>query len=1048
MISIIAAAAALTGGNLMTNAVKDDKPTTATAPTAEYVHELDAQAYSGTDLGAAYTKKATTFKVWAPTASGVAVKLYKTGSSEEKGAQDISTTAMTKGENGVWSATLEGDKKNLYYTYLVTINGVTRETADIYAKAAGVNGNRSMVVDLPSTDPEGWSKDSHILYDDPTDAVVWEVHVKDFSHSEVSGVSMKYRGKYLAFTENGTTLADKGEYSTCIDYLKKLGVTHVQLLPVYDYATVDESDTESDEFNWGYDPKNYNVPEGSYSTDPFDGNVRITEFKQMIMALHKAGIGVIMDVVFNHTFTAEGGWFELTVPGYYYRMKSDGSFSDGSGCGNETASDHLMYRKYMIDSILYWTNEYHIDGFRFDLMGVHDVDTMNEIRKALDTRVNNGKKIILYGEPWTGGDITTKAVTADKSNIQKLDNRVGAFNDEFRDAVKGHVFNALETGFVQEGSFAGSLMAGIKGTTSAGVNQPSQVVSYVSAHDNFTLYDKLVLSVKNDMSYHERDESLVEMNKLAAALVLTSQGISFMQAGEEFARTKDGDENSFISPASLNELDWQHVSEYSDLVSYYQGLIEIRKHFKPFRDPTTKTGSLMNFIDAGDKVVAYTVENALTKGKEWSQAALIFNGSQEEKTITLTAPEGGKLPSEWVVVVNKTEAGLNSLGTIKGNTVTIPPCSAMMLADKESFDKLQLSSDSCIVRTEYRDSDTDELIGSRTCKGSAGSIYTTSENKALSTGYDLERTEGSIKGTFTKESKTVTYYYKKFDGKIVDVKVNYLKKKSEALGGGSMEVAESYTQKVREGDDYTAMIRTVDGMEIDLSAFPAAASGTAGSEDITVDFFYKDTEPCDLVLHYFNSEGWKRVAAYVYKKEDGELTEFTSSDGDIMKTDSELGEGWYTITIEKAGNDENVYAVFSDAEGNNDKSFGSSGCKVRREAWIKDGKVTNTGALNIICLGDDGAVLESEVVYGKVGDTYALEDKDYDGLELSAFTANTEGSFTDVPVYVIYKYSKPVPLDNDKKILPVIFAVTAGAALLAAAGLFIGYRRRKKHQIQ
>lgn len=1030
----------------MTNAVKDDN--TAAAPTTVYAHELDAQAYSGNDLGAVYTKQSTAFKVWAPTASGVAVKLYKTGSSEEKGAQDISTTAMKKGESGVWSVTLNGDMKNLYYTYLVTIDGVTRETADVYAKAAGVNGNRSMIVDLPSTDPEGWNKDSHVLYDDPTDAIVWEVHIKDFSHSEVSGISMKYKGKYLAFTENGTTLADKGEYSTCIDYLKKLGITHVQLLPVYDYATIDESDLNSDEFNWGYDPKNYNVPEGSYSTDPFDGNVRITEFKQMIMALHKAGIGVIMDVVFNHTYTAEGGWFELTVPGYYYRMKPDGTFSDGSGCGNETASDHLMYRKYMIDSILYWTNEYHIDGFRFDLMGVHDVETMNEIRKALDTRVDNGKKIILYGEPWTGGSVTTKAVTADKSNISKLDNRVGAFNDEFRDAVKGHVFNALETGFVQDGSSTGSLMNGIRAATSAGVKQPSQVVSYVSAHDNFTLYDKLVLSVKNDMSYSERDEKLVDMNKLAAALVLTSQGISFMQAGEEFARSKQGDENSFTSPAGLNELDWQRASEFADLVSYYQGLIEIRRNFKPFRDSTTKTSSLMNFVDAGDKAVAYTVENTLTKDKEWEHAALLFNASEEDKTITLTAPEGKTLPSEWVVVVNKTEAGLNSLGTVKGSTVTLPPCSAMMLVDKESFDKVKLDSENCVVRAEYRDSDTNGLLGARTYKGSAGSAFSASENKALDTEYDLERTEGKISGNFTKNPQTVTYFYKKFDGQIVDLTVNYLKKKSEALGGGSVEAAKSYTKKVREGEEYTAMIRTIEGMDVDISAFPANSTGIAGKENITVDFFYKDCEPCDLILHYYNSKGWDKTAVYVYKKDDGELTEYTSSDGDIMKTDSELGNGWYTLTIENAGNEDGVYVIFSDAKGNKDESFGSAGCEVRREVWIKDGSLTKTGMLNVICLDEDGSVLDSEVIFGKEGESYALENKDFEGLMLSAFTANTEGTFTDTPIYVISKYSKPEPQENNKKVLPIILAVAGSAALLAAAGLFLSYRSHKKHQIQ
>lgn len=940
----------------MANAVKENEKTTETA--AVFAHELDAQAYSGNDLGAVYTKEATTFKVWAPTASKVAVKLYKTGSSTEEGAQDISTTAMTKGEKGVWSVKLTGDKKNLYYTYLVTIDGVTRETADVYAKAAGVNGNRSMVVDLDSTDPEGWDKDEHILYDNPTDAVVWEVHVKDFSSSEVSGVSVKYKGKYLAFTENGTTLNDEGQYSTCIDYIKKLGVTHVQLLPVYDYATVDESVKDSDEFNWGYDPKNYNVPEGSYSTDPFDGNVRIKEFKQMIMALHKAGIGVIMDVVYNHTFTADGSWFDITVPGYYYRLKPDGTLSDGSGCGNETASDHLMYRKYMIDSVLYWINEYHIDGFRFDLMGVHDVDTMNELRKAVDNSFKGGEKVIIYGEPWTGGDLGTSAVTAVKQNVRQLDSRVGAFNDEFRDAVKGHVFNALEKGFVQDGSAAGKLMAGIGANTVTNVmfNQPTQTVSYVSAHDNFTLYDKLVLSVKNDMSYDLRDEELVAMNRLTAALVLTSQGISFMQAGEEFARTKQGDENSYVSSTKLNQLDWNRSVEYADLVSYYSGLMEIRKNFKPFRDPTTTSAKLMNFLETDKGVVAYTLENALTPDKEWKNAALIFNGSDTETTVTLTPPDGKTLPAEWTVIINKTEAGLNSLGEITDGKVTVPPCAAVMLVDKESFDRLALSSESCVVRAEYRDSSDGSLITSKTFRGTAGSSYTTSQLHALDIEYDFERTEGKLSGNFTKEPQTVCYYYKKFPGSVIELTVNYLEKPDELIGGDPKEVARSVKMNLREGDDYTAVIRSVDDMVVDLAEFPSNAAGTAGKEDITVNYYY------------------------------------------VKRSGSDRPEG---------------------------------SCEV-----------------NVIHIRKNGGVLKYDTIYGKEGDPYTTGEITADGLVLEAVTANTQGVFTELPVYVIYSYTEQKEQPKNKNILPVMLVAAGSAAILAALGVFIAYRNKKKHLIK
>ena len=715
----------------------------------KYAHALDAQAYSGNDLGATYSKGMTTFKVWAPTARRVAVKLYATGSSDEEGASDISTTTMTKGDKGVWTAKISGDHKDQYYTYLITNNGVTTETQDVYSKAVGVNGNRSMIVDLSSTNPEGWNQDKHVLYDDPTDAVVWEIHMRDFSVNKVSGVSDEHKGKFLAFTEKGTTLDGKGEIPTCVEYLKKLGVTHVQLLPVYDYATVDESNVGSDEYNWGYDPKNYNVPEGSYSTNPFDGNVRIREFKQMVKALHDAGIGVIMDVVYNHTFTAKGSCFENTVPGYYFRLKDDGSLSDGSGCGNETASDHLMYRKYMIDSILYWTNEYHIDGFRFDLMGVHDVETMNQIRKALDTKVEGGEKIIMYGEPWTGGSTSTSAKTAIKENIKSLDPRIGAFNDTFRDAVKGHVFNAQETGFVQSGKGSGSLKESIAANSLGGwISQPSQSVTYISAHDNYTLYDKLVMSTKNDGSFDTRDENLVNMNKLAAAITLTSQGIVFMQAGEDFARTKFGDENSYISPDSINMLDWNNLVKYADLSSYYQGLIEIRKNYKPFCDPTTKSAEKIAFSDTEEGVVAYTLENSLTKDKQWAYAAVLFNASGSAREVTLKQSSSTPLPQKWEIIADKTQAGLKGLGEIEGSTVTVDANSALILVDKASFDKLAVSSEMCSVKIEYKDADSGEILQTQVLKGKEGEGFRSQRSTDFDIDYDYTGIEGKETGRF------------------------------------------------------------------------------------------------------------------------------------------------------------------------------------------------------------------------------------------------------------------------------------------------------------
>ncbi len=1043
--SCILAITIMGGSTLMVNAEENknnEKPKTV------YAHELDKQAYSGDDLGATYTKKATTFKVWAPTASRVAVRLYTTGSSKEEGAQEISTTTMKKGSNGVWSIQLDGDHKNQYYTYLVSIDGVTKETADVYSKAVGVNGNRSMVVDLDATDPENWDKDQHVLYDDPTDAVVWEVHVRDFSSSEVSGVSAKYKGKYLAFTESGTTLGGKGDIPTCIDYLKNLGVTHVQLLPVYDYATVDETDSKSDQFNWGYDPKNYNVPEGSYSTNPYNGSTRINEFKQMIQALHNAGIGVIMDVVYNHTYTAEGSWFENTVPGYYYRLKSDGSFSDGSGCGNETASEHLMYRKYMIDSVLYWTNEYHIDGFRFDLMGVHDITTMNEIRKALDTKVENGKKIIMYGEPWTGGTLSTKAETAVKDNVKKLDNRIGAFNDTFRDAVKGHVFNALEKGFVQDGSSKGNLVGGITGNTvqSSVFNQPSQTVTYMSAHDNYTLYDKLVLSVKNDMSYSKRDENLVDMNKLAAAITLTSQGISFMQAGEEFARTKYGDSNSYISSTKVNMLDWNNLVKYSDLNSYYAGLIEIRKNFKPFRDATTKSASLVKFSDTDSGVIAYTLENQLTNDKEWKQTAVLFNASNKDTKVKLLANDGKTLPSEWVIVADKTYAGLRNLGTIKGDEITVPAKSALILADKESYDKLKIESKRCCVQIEYKDIDTDEVIDTRMITGAEGTSYQCEVAEALNVDYDLDHIDGNENGKFTRKDQKVTYYYKKFTGNIYNLTVNFLKEGSELLGSGDTEVESALTERIREGDQYTASIRDVEGMEVDLSMFPTNAVGIITDSDVTVNYYYKAKETCDLVLHYYNANGYEKVGAYVYAKSQGDNEESKEYTGKIPGTEMTVDNepGWYTLTVKDVGALSDLYVKFTDMNKRVDTGSNSSGFSVRGECWVKDGAVTYSGKVNTIYVQKNGKILDTQTSAGKVGTEYKTSQKTYEKLSLDASTSNVKGTYTDVPIYVIYSYDEQKIVE--KPVMPFIIgtAVLGLCSFVAAGVIAVMYSKRKK----
>ena len=467
-------------------------------------------AYDG-ELGCFYAPDKTTFKLWAPTSTEVTLNLYTTGSDDEEGAADLGSYAMSKvmdGDKwtGVWSVTVDGDLKNVFYTYtstnkaLVTEKEKTATFVDPYAKATGVNGDRAMVVDLDSTDPEGWDKDAHIYVDEQTDAIIWEVVVRDFSASETSGVTEANRGKYLAFTEKGTTVNGEGMVPTCVDYLKELGITHVQINPFYDFATVNEAKDLANQYNWGYDPENYNVPEGSYSSNPYDGNVRINECKQMIQALHEAGIGVIMDVVYNHTYFTDTSNFQLAVPNYYYRFNEAGGWSNASGCANDTASERAMYRKFMIESCRYWAEEYHVDGFRFDLMGIHDVETMNLIREDLD---KIDPRIIMYGEGWSAAssvfDKTTctgaETVSSSQRNAKVLSERVGLFNDEIRDGIKGNVFSDTGTGFAQGASACYSNLAyGIransvgKGSTWSSV-APSQCVTYSSCHDNHALYD-------------------------------------------------------------------------------------------------------------------------------------------------------------------------------------------------------------------------------------------------------------------------------------------------------------------------------------------------------------------------------------------------------------------------------------------------------------------------------------------------------------------------------------------------------------------------------
>ena len=654
--------------------------------------EIEKKAYNGNDLGAVYYPSKTIFKVWAPTAQMVKLRLYVTGSSEEQTevSNVVSTTEMEyTPEWGLWSLTVDGDLKNLYYTYLVTVDGEEKETADIYGKAAGVNGIRSMVVDLKETNPLDWEKDNHIFVENPTDAIIWETHVKDFSFAQSSGVTHKNRGKFLAFTEHTTMYGVENRRETCVDYLKKIGVTHVQLMPIYDFATVNEAG--GDGYNWGYDPLNYNVPEGSYSSNPFDGNVRIRECKEMIKSLHNAGIGVIMDVVFNHTYRSKDSWFNITVPGYYYRISKDGKWSNGSGCGNDTASERKMFRKYMIDSVLYWAQEYHIDGFRFDLMGLHDVDTMNEIRKALDS-LPNGKKYLMYGEGWKMFTKVNKGVfLANHNNMGYLDSRIGSFNDSIRDTLKGSNFDDRNKGFAQCGVNKSGIIMGAEGQCGkycGWATAPTQTVNYVSCHDNSTLYDKLVSSCIGNRDYKMRYENLIPMVKLCQTLVMTAQGIPFSLGGEEFCRTKYGDKNSYRSAPAVNMIEWENLSVYSDVSDYYAGLIKIRKQFSVLRDPTKTTANRLKFFNNLPTYAAGFMisedEGNFGENKHHKMVVLLNGSADNYVDVEIEYSDG----SNWVVLADGVNAGIKSLGVVSNNRFMLNRNSAAILIYKSWYDEI------------------------------------------------------------------------------------------------------------------------------------------------------------------------------------------------------------------------------------------------------------------------------------------------------------------------------------------------------------------------
>ena len=618
----------------------------------------DNYHYNGKDLGAVINGEQTTFKVWAPTASKVVLNLFTAGDS----VAAYKTVEMVKGDKGVWAHT-EACGHGTYYTYTVTTSVGTQEAVDPYAKAAGLNGNRGMVVDLSRTNPEGWGEDNFATgIKTYSDAVIWEVHVRDFSNKIASS---NYKGKYLAFTERG--LVNEFGQSIGVDYLVNLGITHVHLLPVYDYATVDEANPDS-QFNWGYDPKNYNVPEGSYSTNPYDGEVRIKEYKQMVQALHAAGIGVVMDMVYNHTYDANSS-FNKIVPYYYYRYTATGANSSASGCGNDTASERYMFGKFMVDSVSYWAGEYDLDGFRFDLMGLHDLATMQEVENAVHA-IN--PEAIIYGEGWTMGSTIDGSPMANQGQISKIEPLEGAiggiavFNDIIRDGLKGSVFTATSKGYIS-GNGNGSLpsvLFGIKGGAGNGFSwevKNGMVVNYMSAHDNNTLWDKLILS-NGDNTVEER----LAMNRLGATLLMISKGTVFFQAGEEMLRTKDGDENSYKSSDAINNIDWSVLKEGSneyEMMRYYQELIRVRQEYAIFR--TLNTAVIAN-TSYGEGRVAITLDN-----HAGGKALIVSNPTGEAMTYNVSG--------NWHMIVNGVDV-MDAPEAVTGS-ITVPAYTAVVFVN-------------------------------------------------------------------------------------------------------------------------------------------------------------------------------------------------------------------------------------------------------------------------------------------------------------------------------------------------------------------------------
>ena len=988
--------------------------------------EAEAQAYlktqadkSKTDLGANYTPEKTTWKVWSPSASRVQLKLYSTGSDMESGARTIGKYDMTFDKaTGVWSYAITGDQKNVYYTYIITSSAGTKETYDIYAKAAGVNGDRSMVVDLDSTDPDGWDKDEHVFLDQQTEAGIWEVHIADLTSSDTSGVDKNYRGKYLGFAEGGLTINGKdGAKRVGIDYLVEQGINAVHIQCPFDFASGDETNPES--YNWGYDPKNYNLPEGMYSTNPYDGNVRINEFKQLIQALHDRGITVIMGVVFNHTYVTEQSAFTYTVPGYYYRMSSSTFYINGTGCGNTLASDKAMFNSYMLNSLRYWVEEYHIDGFRFDLMAAHDYITMNEIRDMFNKMYDGeGKKIIMYGEPWgagsTGLDGGNEATTA---NMNKLSSNVAAFNAFTRDALQGG-----EKG-VTKGWICGAGANIYSKNTKSGVNAtfnnaryPNQSINYVDCHDGAAWWDNIIMQQNGGTNaaaalYDSTDAKYTSQLRTTFTYLFTAQGIPFTLAGTEFARSKYGNLNSY-NAGKTNAFDWTRIETYATEVAYAKGMREIRAAFSPFTASETRNTPQWLTTSNEKGILAYTLSN--TKAGEWSKVVVAVNNGAAG---TVTLPAG-----TWTIVANGEKAGLTSLGTATG-TYNIGAYSSAVLVQGTTTAK----------SAEYETITVNHYVGDKLIKSSE-TLYevgaTWRANPDAYTIFDhnitkVEKTAGTqdgntVYGTVTKgQNVVVSYYYEQFNTS------GYLTIKYVDQEGGT--VAPDVNYRMLNGTEFNVPFENKAGFELVSDKYPNNFKGTFDAENpTTITFVYEPLASDKITVYYYNALGAGTLRMYAYTEtEEKPLGAWDNALQNMEKVTNvaELPEGeevgnWYKKTIDSSNNQLDYFPASCKVmfllsnQGKQEPLNGEAGYDASGTIYVKNKIVTfDAKVITSHIDAETGKKLADDVVTNYDGvtsnDIYVTAPNSKLGSVITP--SNASGNLVAGSTCVVYMYGEPGP---------------------------------------